>query len=87
MLGNRILGKPLKRFDDFRRAHAGGARVPYRERRHAISVNVFRRLDQFGEARQSIAGLLIARAGHFHQNGVIALYDQRIVSLVIGHWG
>ena len=51
----------------------------------AVGVNVFRRFDQFGESDQFIAGRFITGAAHFHQNGVIALDDERVGGVEIGH--
>ena len=79
VFGQRVLGVLAQRIDDLRSRGAGGAGVPNRQRRNAAGVNVLGRFHQFGETRQAVANLPVARAGGFHQHGVVALNDERVV--------
>ena len=59
-----------------REARRGG--VPDGKRRHAVGVNMLRRLLEFGEAGQRVASLEIPWRVHLGQDRAIGLDDERV---------
>src|SRR5271166_1136032 len=80
-----VLGEPAQLLTDPFDRHAGGTRVPDRERRDPIRVNMLGRLHQFGKTRQRIPSLDIARTVHLDQNRVVTLHDEGIFVPPGGH--
>ena len=85
VLRHFVLGELVQRLDDLIGIDARRRGVPDRQRRDAIRVDVFGRLDQFGEPGQMVACLDIARTVHLDQHGMVALHDQRVVRLIDAH--
>ena len=81
--GQRKLREPLECLDHRVRRHAGGRRVPERERRQTIGVNVLRALLQLGERRDRVAGLGVQRVVNLQQDRAVSLHDQRIGGIVL----
>src|SRR5437773_2829064 len=79
----RKLAVRAQRLDHLVGGHAGGGRVPERQRRQAIGVNVLGAFFQLGEGRQRIARRRVARIVHLHENGAIPLDDERIGGVVV----
>jgi hypothetical protein len=76
---HRIARERRERLQDALQSHPGRARVPDRERRDAVGVEVLRRLDQLGEREQSLARLPEARIRDLEQHGEVTLDDEREV--------
>ena len=80
-----VLGEPAQLVADPFGGHAGGTRVPDRERRDSIGVNMLGRLHKLCEAGQCIPSLDVGRTIHFDQNRKVTLHDERIFVLCGGH--
>lgn len=81
----RVFGQPPKCADDGFRGVPYGAGVPDREGRDPAGVDVLGGLDQLGEARQGVTRLRVQRIVHLHQDRVVALNDERVFGMELGH--
>ena len=74
-----VLGELIEFAQHFVGLQAGRGRIPQRERRDAVGVQIFRAFFQLGKARQRIARIFVQIVLRFEQDGFIGLDDQRVL--------
>ena len=74
----RVLAEAFQHVDRLGGAQPGSSRVPQRQRRDPIRVDVLRALLELREARQRVARVRVPRIVDLDQNRPVPLDDQRV---------